>query len=178
MGTGFTDLYKPVERRILELLQNGMGDAFHAYFDGEPVALARSLLPALIVDLQRSEPLVAATRQDKWRHTITVKIAVDKMDDANMGQATGASKIIPVPSVNKLRELIFARGMITGNYVTNSVMGVLRRNMTMEGAAIDQTITAEWGINERPGFDNVNVITSEVHLTLQITETINVLDRT
>lgn len=173
-----TELYKPIERRILELLRENAGNVFHAYFDGEPVLLANSLLPAIIVDLQRSEPLVAATRQDKWRHTITIKVAVDKMDDADMGQADGADKIIPVPSVNTLRSLVFGRDSTTSNYLDTSLIGILRRNMTMQGAVIDQNITAEYGVNERPGFDNVNVVTSEVHLTLSVTETLNVTDRT
>lgn len=154
---------------------------FHAYFDGEPVLIGQSHLPALIVEWETSTPLVAPTRHDKWQHNILIKVLVNKMDDAGMPDVAGQSaRIIEVPTKKRLERFIFARDATTGQYIDNCIMGVLRRNFTLNGKISDQIINQiQFGNSQRPQLgDGDTIVTSEAHLRLAGRELIQVPDRT
>lgn len=174
------ELYKELPRRILETLEAELGDMFNVYFDGEPVLIGLSHLPALIVDVESSSPLQGPTGHDRWLHSIVLKVCVNKMDDAALGDMTGeANRIIDVPTKQRLQKMIFAKDSTTRQYITNSVMGVLRRNFTMDGTISDQKVTVEYGNSQRPGFsDGGTVVTSEAHLRFDAREQIPVANRT
>jgi hypothetical protein len=163
-----TEFYKYVPRLILEKLAEGLGDMFHAYFDGEPVLIGQSHLPALVVEWESTQPLPAPTRHDKWQHNLIIKVMVNKMDDAGMPDSVGqADRIIEVPTKKRLERYIFARDKATGQYIDQCVMGVLRKNFTMDGYTSNQVLNQlQFGNSRRPTLGNGD------------TESIQVPDRT
>ncbi len=175
------ELYVYLPRLILNKLEEQLGDMFHAYFDGEPVLIGSSHLPALIVEWENSTPVEAPTRHDKWSHQIIIKVLVNKMDDAGMPDTVGqSSRIIEVPTKKKLERFIFARDATTGQYIDKCIMGVLRRNFTMQGSMSTQIINQlQFGNSRRPQLGTGdNIVTSEAHLRISARELIQVPNRT
>ena len=171
-------LYENLPRIILNKLRANLGDSnFATYWDGDPVMIGKSQMPALIVDWEDAQPLQAPTRHDKWQQQITVKVVLNKMDDVNTSEAGGKGILIEVPTKKRLERFIFARDKTTREYLPDTVLGVLRKEFSMGGKTSDQVARVQFGISERPG-DNANImVTAEAHVILNATELIAVTGR-
>jgi len=175
------ELYVYLPRVILNTLRANLGAMFKAYYDGEPVVIGMSHLPALIVEWESSAPVLAPTRHDKWNHTIIIKVLLNKTDDFGRSGTEGhAADIIEVPTKKKLERMIFARDATTRQYIDESIMGVLRNNFTMDGRASDQTAQVQFGNSRRPSVQGNSefIVTSEAHIRLTGRELIAVPNRT
>lgn len=179
MDSDKPELEKPIERRILEKLADELGDMFKVYYDGDPIFLGKSHLPCVIIDLERSTPLQAPTGHDKWRHSILVKVCVNKMDDAGMGDIGGTqNRIIDVPTKQRLQQFIGARAKANGEYIQKSVLGVIRRFYTMDGTVSNQSVQINYGISQRPGFeDNQTMVVGEGQVRFDADEMLAVSGR-
>lgn len=169
--------YVNLSRRILNLLREELSYKFAAYFDGEPVLVGVSQLPALIVDWDSAAGQPAATRHDRWQHTIIVKVLMNKMGDIGSVEAGGTKAIIEVNTKKQLEDIIFGRDATSLDYRNDTVMGVLRRNFTMTGAELDQVVNIQFGNSQRPsGADTV--VTTEAWVTILASEQFAVANRT
>lgn len=179
MDTDKPELIKPMERRVLEQLRDELGDMFQVYYDGDPIFLGKSHLPCVIIELEQSVPQPAPTGHDKWKHTILIKVCVNKMDDAGMGDLGGTqNRIIDVPTKQRLQEYIFARAASTGEYLPKSIMSVLRRNFTMDGTISQNDVSIRYGISQRPGFeDNQTMVVGEGQVRFDAVESYTVSGR-
>lgn len=151
-----------------------LGATFRTYWDGDPIAIGQSQLPALIVEWERSDSIAAPTRHDRWRHSIVVKVLVNKMEDVSTldqgGDSSHGGVLIDVPTRKKLKRFIFARDKTTGEYKNDTVLGVLRRNYTLQGRQGNQIANVVFGITERPGQGGELHITAEGHIELTVDE--------
>lgn len=171
------DLYTNLPRRILEILKDGMGvgsNGFKTYWDGDPIMIASSLLPACIVDWQTVDPLPNPTGLDRWQHQIVIKLVVSKMDDAGAIGVKSQGVLRETPTKKRLERWVFGRSATTGQYMPNTVFGILRTNFTADSSEIDQALRVEFGNSQRPGDNAQTMVTSEVHITLTAKETIQV----
>lgn len=175
-NTETPELYDYPARQIQKKLAEELGDMFHAYFYGDPVAIGKSLLPACIVEWEKSDPLQAPTRTDKWNHRIVIKIVLNKMDDTGISLISG-SRLIDTPTKARMERMVMARDAVTKDYIQNCVLGVLRRNFTMQGGMIDNKAAIQFWIAPRPDDRGVAFPAAECHITLQAAETIRVNDR-
>lgn len=158
-------------RVILNKLREELGSTYATYWDGDPIAIGVSQMPALIVDWERSENVGAPTRHDKWAHTILVKAVVNKMEDTSTLEAGGGKGIlIEVPTRKKLERMVFARRKDNGEYLTDTVLGVLRRNYTMGGRESNQIANVEFGVSQRLTDGGQDAITAEAHVRLSVNE--------
>ena len=186
------ELYINLPRRILNKIKGVMGtyddkhptapqNGFNTYFDGEPFFIAASQLPALIVDWQRIDPASAPTGMDKWSHNIVIKVVLNKMDDAGVIDIQGGNgDIIETPTKKRLENYLFARDATTGEYLTKTIYGVIRKYFTMDGGEITQSPIAELGESNRPSNEGGTVSelpTSEAHVTITAQELIEVQPR-
>lgn len=166
-------------RVILNKLRAELGSTFATYWDGDPIAIGISQMPALIVDWERSDNAPAPTRHDKWTHTVLVKAVVNKMEDTSTLEAGGSKGIlIEVPTRKKLERMVFARREDNGEYLTDTVLGVLRRNYTMGGRESNQIANVEFGVNQRLTDGGEDAITAEAHIRLTANELQAVAGRT
>lgn len=172
------DLYVNLPRRILDTLKTALGTDFRVYFDGDPVAIGSSQLPCIVVDWDTAEGVRAPTGHDKWRHTIIIKVVLNKMDDVNVMDLPGDGSLVEVPTKKRLEQVIFGRDATTREYNTDTVLGVLRRNFSMGGRELSQEPTVEFGISQRPGDAASTVVTSEGHIRIVAEELIQVTGRT
>jgi len=173
------EYYVNLARRILEKLTEGMPAEIKTFWDGEPMVIGTSQLPAVIVDWQTTAPVAGGTGLDRWLNTIVIKVVLNKMDDVGVLEVKGGeSKIIEVPTQKRLEQLIFARDGTTGQYLAGSILGILRTNLSMDSNEVSQNLTIEFGNASRPSGGETNLVTSEAHITLQARELIQVPVRT
>lgn len=159
-----------VARVLLNTLRKELGSTFKTYWDGDPIAIGQSQLPALIVDWERADSIVAPTRHDRWRHSIVIKVLVNKMEDVSTLDTQGTGILIEVPTKKRLEGYIFARDKTTGEYKADTVLGVLRRKYTLEGRQGNQIANVVFGITERPGEGGALHIAAEGHIELTVDE--------
>lgn len=169
------ELWEYAARLMQKALAEDLGDMFHVYFYGDPMAIGKSMLPALIVDWERSDPLPAATRSDKWKHQIVIKVVIDKMTDANMKMQPN-TRMLDTPTKATMEKMVLARDA-QGNYLENTVLGVLRRRFTMNGKIINNQASIRFGIAPRPDDRGSAYPAAECHITIDANETIRVNDR-
>lgn len=156
-----------VSRRIIRILKDAFGSAtFKAYYDEDVLSIPQSCLPALIVEKERTTSVLGPTGMDRQEHSITVKIVFNKKDvfGRNPDDATVQ---------RRLEELAEGVDDTTNEYSQSSVLGVLRKNITLGLAAQDMTSEVEYGINER----GQDVITAEAHISVVVTDLITVTGR-
>lgn len=169
-------------RRILNTLKANLGDVdsggFRTYWDGDPLVMGDSQLPALIVDWQTANLLPGATGQDKWQHNIIIKVVLNKMDDIGVLDVQGGNDVIETPTKKRLEQFIFGRDRDTGHYLTKSILGILRTNFTMASNEITQEPTVEFGGGTRPNGPESNIVTAEAHITVAAQEIVAVPSRT
>lgn len=177
--------YTQLPRRILEALKDGLGNykegdssntGFATYWDGDPIILAESHLPALIVDWETAVNIPSATGMDKWQDTIVIKLVLNKMQDAGVLDVQGGGDVKETPTKKRLERLIFARNKADGKYLTATVMGILRTQFTMQGGEISQEPTVQFGNSQRPGQTEL-LTTAEAHITVNAREVVRVDSR-
>lgn len=161
--------YESSTERVLRFLRDQFGvGIFKAHFEGDPVKIGISSLPALVVEKVGGSITAGPTGMDRVREQVLIKIVMNKKDDF------GASQNVDLTE-KKLRELVEGRDSQTGYYEDKSLMGCIRKNYTLGGAIVGQDIDIGYDVNP---FRPDEIITSEAHVTISLEELIQVPVRT
>lgn len=162
-------MYEAPLDRILRFLKDLYSNGpFKAFFDGDPLDIPTSKLPAICVVKAQDTTGVGPTGRDRIIEEITIKVVLNKRDDF---------KTNPVDidlTEKRIRDLVEARDKTTGQYLPQSIKGALRTKLTMENIALNQTMTFELGIVPR----TEKLLTSEGHLTITVTYDVPIANRT
>lgn len=145
---------------ILQLLKDNFGGSgyFKEFYEGDPILIGQSSLPAICVHKTHGEWGLGPTQFDELTEEVTVKVILNKKDDFG---GSGNSDL----TERKLRVLVEGRDDTTGNLLPESVLGVLRTKLTsVANLTLDQGTTVDYGVVPRPD----EVITSEAHVTITI----------
>jgi hypothetical protein len=158
---------KSPEQKIIDLLKATLTYyPFKEYFDGEPVLIPESLLPCIVVHKVNGTEGFGPTGFDKSTSEIVIKVVFNKKDDlSSSGRQYTTHK--------KLKEIIEARDGTTKLFVEKSIMGILRKNVTLVDTVIDQEIDLNYDVVPRPD----DVITEEGHVTIRVTQLIQINNR-
>jgi hypothetical protein len=155
-------------QKILDLLKTNFGSALiKSYYYGDPLLIPEANLPAVCVVKESGDSQTGYTGFDRITENIQIRILLNKKDDI------GASDDIDLTQVH-LEQLIEGRDDTTNQYVTQSVMGVLRKNITFGNSTVGQTAQPEYGIT--PQADGT--LLAEGHINIVVTENIQVSGRT
>lgn len=141
--------------RILHLLRKRFDGEFHGFFDGDPVIVGVSQLPAFAVELMSTVSSKGPTGFDRWTDTILIKVILNKKDD--MGDQNPQKQSTYV----RLKTYVFGRDA-DGKFQPNSVANLIRTNFSLDDVLIDQQFAVEFGIAERPQ----QTVTAEAHVTI------------
>lgn len=155
-----------VESVIALIAQYFYPSVFHTIFEGDPIEIGESLLPCVVVEKVAGDVTVAGTGMDRITEQIRIKIVLNKKDDF------GASNTEDLTE-RKLRQYIEGRDATTGYFLAESLMGILRKNYTLLNLATKQDISIAYDLDLRPN----EIITSEGHVTLIISEVVIVPER-
>lgn len=144
--------------RMIDLLKAQFGETFH-YFYGDPVAIPVSQLPALIIEHTDTGTDPAPTGMERLHHTILVKLALNKKDDFN-------KKPDEVVCQRLLEQYTEGIDADTSQYAEQTIVGVLRRNFTLQQTVNDQELTIRYLLQPRPQ----NLLTAEAEVTVTVQE--------
>ena len=137
-----------------------------SYYEGDPVLIGKSSLPAIAIAKTKGKVGVSATGTDDINDVIEIKIIFDKADDY------GASDSVDMTE-RKLRLIVEDRDPVTGYFKSSSIMGILRTNYTLGGVTLQQDADVMYFIESRPE----NQYTSEAHITFSTRERVYVPNR-
>ncbi len=152
---------------IINLLKDNLGQKYHAYFFGDPIAIPQSMLPAIAVVEDNTEYALGATQFDDITHTMTIQVMYNKKDD--FGKPAGE-----VGVARQIQEDVQGRDAVTGEFLQTSIIGILRKNLTEGDLYIESIPKVNFGTVPRPQ----DVITAEAHIQITLVESQQVSSRT
>jgi hypothetical protein len=130
-------------KEIINLLEaNTHPDLKKPFYFGDPLFVPASRLPTIAVDIENGESPQGATGHDQQRESLIIKVLVDKRVDLDKepGQVVATENLIKY--VEELDDT-------TGQYKDSTVLGILRKNLTLEKTSIGHDISWEYGVIER-----------------------------
>lgn len=140
--------------KILELLRNTFGKQFN-YFNGDPIAIAESSLPAITVSEPTAQIQEDATGTDEIIETVLIKLVFNKKDDLGASPDT-------LQTEWKQRHLVKGQDPQSKEWADGTLMKALRENFTIDDTRLSQDIRIEADVNVRPE----DVITNEYWVTI------------
>lgn len=158
--------YESTIKKIISLLEaNAHPDLKKPFYFGDPLHIPSSMLPTVAVDLLSGESPQGATGHDEQRETLVIKVLVDKRVDLNKspGEVVALQNLIKY--VEELDET-------TGQYKTDTIIGILRKNLTLEKTSIGHDISWEYSVVERE-----DILTAECWITISVDKIIEVPNR-
>lgn len=158
--------YKDAVTRIRELLRTTFGGYFKQYYEGDPLLIPKANLPCVIVEKIATGIETGATGTDEMSSQISLSLVFNKEDDYNSNEDTNSTE-------KKLRELVEGRDADTGAYSANSVLGALRRNITLGQVILDEDVTVTYLLQPRED----DVVTSEASISISCRERVLIPDR-
>lgn len=156
-------MYASTVSQLVGFIREQYGDTFKAYYDGDPDLIPTFNLPAIIVSKNSDRTENGPTGMQRVTEELVVKVVYDKMDDwtANIETTDLTEK--------KIRDLVEQRDPQTGMYLESTLKHAVLNKFTITGAAIDQGMTFDLGVNPRDLTEGSELITQEGHLTLTLT---------
>lgn len=159
-------LKKTIVDLILDILKAQLGTTYKAYFYGDPIAIQQSLLPAIAIDIERTEYSFGPTGFDEVTHHLIIQVIYNKKDEfMKPAREVGLSR--------KLQNQTMGRNATNGEFIAGSIMGLLRRNITLNNVTINQTAEIQFGVVPRPE----DTLTVEAHIRIAITELTPIANR-
>lgn len=129
---------KLIEEQIIDLLKKNLPSGlFKAFYIGDPIAIPQSQLPCLCVVCEQSRYEFGATGHDEVEHRVQIKAVFNKKNFFNKSP----QEYILEQSVKRIIE---GRDEDTGRLSNTSLLGVLRRNVTIEPTIFQQAVTASY----------------------------------
>lgn len=159
-----TEFYPDAVMRFRDLLHDTFGDTFRAYYDGSPDPVGASMCPCIAVTERQMDFDTGATETDQNTHNLIIRVIFNKRDDYG---AVLADKNVN-PTERKLRMVVAGRDKTTGNYLPNTILGVLRPNFTLGSFVIGNRGRVTWGIPDAKQAEGVE--TAEARIELTVTE--------
>lgn len=153
---------------IRGLLMKAFGESgqIKEFYNGDPDLIPAFNLPAITVSKLHDDSESGTNAQDDVTESILVKVIVDKRPDWQ--DVVDPENL----SETKLRRLVEARGAEDGKWLPNTVKGALRNGLPMDsGMTIGERMSLDIGTSSR-GDD---LPTNEAHLTVEVTNTVDVL---
>ncbi|SDP33123.1 hypothetical protein SAMN04487914_10883 [Arthrobacter sp. ok909] len=161
-------MYESATQRIARFLKDLYANGpFKAFYDGDPILIAESNLPAIAVQFQGNRNTSGPTGTDRVEaETIVIKVILNEKEDWGAAEDQDLTQ-------KRIREYVEGRDPATGYYLPESIKGALRTKLSLEGAALDADMQFELGSLPRPN----DVITAEGHLTITVSYLVGIPNR-
>ena len=152
---------------IIQLFKDNLGSStIKQYFFGDPIAIPKSMLPCIIVDEEDTSYELGPTSFDEITHNLLIQIVFDKsMDYGKPSNEVGV--------LRELQELVQGRDETTRDFKTNTILGILRKNVTINNLVLQTIPSVQFGVVPRPQ----DTTTQEAHIRLQVQELQHVANR-
>ena len=151
---------------IIDLLKAQFNDVFKAYYFGDPIMIPESEMPCIVVFKKSGAVEFGYTGTDENTEEIYIQVVTNKKDELGNPASEYAMQ-------RQLMELVEGRDNTTGEYLDNSIMGVIRKNSTFGNKIINQVVRPEYIIDMRGN----DTFTNECSIRLEVTEIVPVSNR-
>jgi hypothetical protein len=153
-----TSYGKTLVDTIIELLKAEQGfNHFKRFYYGDPYDIPISYMPCVVVELQKTNIDFGPTGMDNIIQTVQIKLIYNKRDDY------GSTSTSEVTGVRTLEAFAQGTDPTSLEYEQHTVLGVLRKYVTIENTATDQTVDIQYGIVPRKDGP-----TAECHITFVV----------
>lgn len=163
----YTEVHDDVVSRVKTLMKTTFGDYFKNYYEGDPIEIPKANLPCMIIEKVTGNIDVDATGTDSFGTQLNIRLLLDKADDYGVSDDVDMTEL-------KLRRLVEARHVTTGEFLPKTVLGVMRTNITMGSSVLSNQTDIGYDLQPRRG----GVVTSEALVQIVTRERINVPNRT
>ncbi len=150
-----------VKKTIQILEKDASPELRRPFYDGDPIAVPKSLMPTIAVMLENEDVDLGATGFDKRLYTITIKVIVNKESDFNKEPAQ-------VVAHRTLRD--FVEGV--DEIKDNSIISILRKNFTLNREVLNQMIRVVYNTIKRE-----DIISEEAWITFTLEKAVQVQER-
>ena len=154
-----------LEDKIIKLIKENINSSIKIIHRGNPDNLNASMLPLVYVSGDDTEGKAGPTQMDDLTHTFTIGIILDRR--SGIGGVLNENV-----SHRQIRELAEGKNS-NGTYRDDSVIGILRKNFTLENSAYNQIFTIRYRLRL-----SKDLITEEARITARISELVSVPQRT
>jgi len=156
-----------VVTQLIAIFKKEFGGFFKEYYEGDPLQIPVAAFPCMIVQKTRARVSLDATQTDLLESEVTISIVYNKADDFGAQSNVKLTEQI-------LREKVEGRNAITGQFAPDTVMHVLRTNITLGQTKLSMSADWEYSYVERVD----SMLTSEATVQLVSRERIMVPNRT
>jgi hypothetical protein len=158
---------KTVPEILLDLFRDNFKNGpFKEFREGDPIIFPRSMLPALFISENKTHYDQGPTGHDEISHEVIIQVVYDKRTE--FGAPDG------IATLDRTIELIMqGRDSVTGELLPSSILGILRKNLSVGSLMIDQIGDVDKGIVPR----SEDLDTAEGQVRLTLTEIQSVSDR-
>jgi MarR-like DNA-binding transcriptional regulator SgrR of sgrS sRNA len=150
--------------KILEYLKTYGDKRIKSFFYGDPLILAASNLPAIIVENKNTNITHGATGMDEMNAVFSIKLVMSKKDELGKNPEE-------VSLQRTMADILMQRDT-NNNWEETSIIGILRKYFTLGETIENQEIVIEYFVAERG-----ELITEEAELLITIKDFINVPNR-
>ena len=152
--------YEDSIAHILEILKLNFGTDIKSYYEGDPLIIGESNLPAITVTKATGSVGLGPTQYDEMTENIVVTIIMNKRDDY------GASDNVDLTE-RKLRKMMEGIDPTTGLYLEQTVMGCLRTNITLQQTSLEHSEQIKYGIVQRSAKEDFWTSEAKLQITLR-----------
>lgn len=165
-GIDSENLKDNVPKILLDLFEDAFKDTFKLYREGDPGVPSLSQLPAIFITEPDTNYKTGPTGHDEIVHEILIQVVFNKKDD--FGNPDHASLDHWLDAITQ------GRDSTTGDFKTKTIMGVLRKNITIGNLMVDNIGSVKKGVVVR----SEEIITAEAQVEVTLTEIQAVSSRT
>ncbi|MBS4040414.1 MAG: hypothetical protein KGZ81_07425 [Flavobacteriales bacterium] len=133
---------------IRNIAQETFGDIFKEYFLGAPDDIPESALPCVVIQKVSGTFSSSATSTDDRTEEIVIVLNVNGKD--GFGNPSSEDTVMRQLS-NYIEEIDPA----TGSFKPTTLMGMLRRNLSLNGNVIDSSAEINYDVNMTPDQDTI-----------------------
>jgi hypothetical protein len=122
------EIYKdPIIKKYQELIEASMPGLFRSMYQGDPIMIPKSSMPALVISKSRTRTGVLTNTEDEQEIALILTVVTDLRDEINDDKQM-------VPGIAQLYDIIEGREDDTFKLKTNSILHVLRSNVVVDQA--------------------------------------------
>lgn len=152
---------------VCNYLKDEFGSTFRAYFIGDPIQIPEVKLPCMIIEPVDETSALLATGLDDVTQNLRIRVVVNKKDDY---QRAVTNEVL---WLERLQLMVSGRDENTNEYLENTVIGVLRKFLTLGGRFWSSNLTVRYTQQPRPS----QMITEEAVISLTLRERLVISDR-
>lgn len=143
-------------QQIMNLIKAQFGTLFNAYFIGSPDVIPDAALPCVIVQKRSASYKAGATMTDDKVEQISIHLLASGKD--GFGAPDDDDTVM-----RQLQNMVEGADATTGQFLDSTIMGIVRKNITLSETIIDNAIEVNYDVT--PRVDQPNIMEAAIVVT-------------